>query len=1381
MMFVCTTIKLVGVDLVATQVLPLLASGEESTTVESVVEAVPTQAVTTVVTEEVIPAASKDSYSTEASSATETVTTVTIEESIPVIVNESTSIVQNTSVVAPPAVGKLEEAVEETVIPAESVEVVSKSTAIVSDEVEAPPSAETVTGIVETESTSAVVTLRKQIIDPVSNEVTDSKEYNVEIPDYALSPWWQRLITAISSRFSAFNASKFITSIGNSENITDESLRTAIEESGASCSHEQLEDIKAEAGVSEPGVLVRYLVFIRKTVKVVGVELVETQVLPLLASSGGSLVATADTTADASKETSVTATDSVVTAKPKEGWLTGLVRVVKAGAVAAGSTVVHASETAGGIVVKGVGAAGSAISSGATAVSGSVIHGAEYVGSAAVHGALSAGTAVSNVGESIGSTAKAVGGAVVDTGDKVIDVLFGHRSSSDGAEQVPVSAEKSVVEGEVVTTEAVFYVITVTRRVVDPDSGEIKELSEVDIEVPDFAVNCWWSRLVGWITLRNPSFDVSTFLKAVEEAPDCDDATIAAILESNGIQTSSDEWTALKTHVTKGKPDNFLQLFAVLKKAVKLVGVELVIDQVLRVFDAESGDDTNAGPKDATESSTTSTAKSEKSSWFSKVVRTVKTGVTTAVHVGESLGAAGIQTAKTAGTAALHALESAGDVVADGLEAAGTAVVSTAADAGEVISETTSKLLHTSRTPEPSASHVSATDDERAVTSTALAETSEVETATAAPVVTPELVEVTVVETIVTERVQTTDTILQEDKPTADVETPATKSVEVVTTTEAIIEAPSSAQESGKKPGWFSRMTQAVKKGAASVVPGRKTEEPKPRAVESPKTQPSIVKEVTETVTSAVTGLFPVASSENVSRDVPTTSVDEKSVVATREANYLSSRTESVELEADSQFGKEFANVTIEVVSQEETHEETQTQVDVAVTAERSAADEEARIVAEAIAAAQKKAADEEAAKAEAEKIAAGKKAADEARLKDEEARLVREAIAAAEQKAADEAEKAQQASAQAAEEAAAKQTEAELVAAAIAKAQAAEEEKRNIAESTRQEEARIVAEAIAKAASGSAEPAVSEDDAEKKAAAEEARLVAEAIANAGRAQPTATSYTTATRLGSAIERSAIRTTSSRDSFDFKSSPPRESPTAMAAPSMSQTGTFRGRVYEGVRSSSTGSRITTSPSHSPVPAPVVRSAADGPVVPISAVTGVVRATNPILDELLHAIQLLNSDDPSLTSLDIKDCKVLTPNLCGALAAGLATNTHLKDLNLANTKLQTSSAIEIATALRTNNTLETLNLESNAIAPAGIKALAESLESNSRLLELKLSNQKSPAGTDAEQAFARAMQKNNTLVKLGLLIRDVASRNSVDRAITRNKDIARKARLASTSS
>ncbi|KAI8807483.1 hypothetical protein BJ742DRAFT_811792 [Cladochytrium replicatum] len=131
-----------------------------------------------------------------------------------------------------------------------------------------------------------------------------------------------------------------------------------------------------------------------------------------------------------------------------------------------------------------------------------------------------------------------------------------------------------------------------------------------------------------------------------------------------------------------------------------------------------------------------------------------------------------------------------------------------------------------------------------------------------------------------------------------------------------------------------------------------------------------------------------------------------------------------------------------------------------------------------------------------------------------------------------------------------------------------------------------------------------------------------------------------------------------------------------------------------------------------------------------------------------------------------------------LASALANNTHLKHLNLSNTKLQTQTAIEIAEAMKTNRSLQVLNLEENQVGPAGIKALAEMLKENTSLLELRLAQQRNPFGTEAEQTLMESMQRNETLIRFTGQIRNAPSRNAVDRAITRNKELERKRRQAS---
>ncbi|KAL5033730.1 hypothetical protein BDV3_003395 [Batrachochytrium dendrobatidis] len=192
-------------------------------------------------------------------------------------------------------------------------------------------------------------------------------------------------------------------------------------------------------------------------------------------------------------------------------------------------------------------------------------------------------------------------------------------------------------------------------------------------------------------------------------------------------------------------------------------------------------------------------------------------------------------------------------------------------------------------------------------------------------------------------------------------------------------------------------------------------------------------------------------------------------------------------------------------------------------------------------------------------------------------------------------------------------------------------------------------------------------------------------------------------------------------------------------------------------------------------APTARSAEHGPPVPTSAITAAVRATNPILDEILHSLALINANDPLMTQMDIKDCNCFTVEHACVLGEALKQNTHLKSLVMSNSKIINQSAIDIARGLAKNTGIESVDLTGNNIGPAGMRALAEMLESNHTLLELKLDHQKSitSTGTDAEQAFARAMTKNNTLQKLAMQFRDAASRNQVDRAISRNKETARK--------
>ena len=76
-------------------------------------------------------------------------------------------------------------------------------------------------------------------------------------------------------------------------------------------------------------------------------------------------------------------------------------------------------------------------------------------------------------------------------------------------------------------------------------------------------------------------------------------------------------------------------------------------------------------------------------------------------------------------------------------------------------------------------------------------------------------------------------------------------------------------------------------------------------------------------------------------------------------------------------------------------------------------------------------------------------------------------------------------------------------------------------------------------------------------------------------------------------------------------------------------------------------------------------------------SGAVRAVNPIIENLLLSIKLLEDNDESLKNLDLKDVAVFRPSHGVMLAKALQQNTHIESLNLSNIQLQTSTAIEIA--------------------------------------------------------------------------------------------------------
>ena len=203
------------------------------------------------------------------------------------------------------------------------------------------------------------------------------------------------------------------------------------------------------------------------------------------------------------------------------------------------------------------------------------------------------------------------------------------------------------------------------------------------------------------------------------------------------------------------------------------------------------------------------------------------------------------------------------------------------------------------------------------------------------------------------------------------------------------------------------------------------------------------------------------------------------------------------------------------------------------------------------------------------------------------------------------------------------------------------------------------------------------------------------------------------------------------------------------------------------------------PSNSLVRKPTNRTLQDGPVVPVSQIQSSVGRINPVHDELLYTIDSCARNEASLTKIEIVDYQ-LTQNQVSALATALATNTHITTLILEGCGIQTAPGIQLAKALSAPTCrIEKLSLERNALGPQAMKELAKMVAVNQSLQDLRLGVQASisPMGLEAEQWFAESMQKNVQITKLHLVCKSAHCRDSVDRAVTRNKEMERKARLA----
>ncbi|CAI8038208.1 Tropomodulin-2 [Geodia barretti] len=162
-----------------------------------------------------------------------------------------------------------------------------------------------------------------------------------------------------------------------------------------------------------------------------------------------------------------------------------------------------------------------------------------------------------------------------------------------------------------------------------------------------------------------------------------------------------------------------------------------------------------------------------------------------------------------------------------------------------------------------------------------------------------------------------------------------------------------------------------------------------------------------------------------------------------------------------------------------------------------------------------------------------------------------------------------------------------------------------------------------------------------------------------------------------------------------------------------------------------------------------------------------------------AIESLQSDDPTLTELNLNNHTRLDPALISQLVEALHGNTHLKTLSLANIRFSEDHAKQLADVLRVNTSLTVLNLESNRITRKGIAAIMKALAENKEtvLTELRLANQYFSGGAGAESDIAKHLEKVTSIIRLGYNFTSPSIRTRIDRYVMRNTDLIRQKRAS----
>lgn len=162
---------------------------------------------------------------------------------------------------------------------------------------------------------------------------------------------------------------------------------------------------------------------------------------------------------------------------------------------------------------------------------------------------------------------------------------------------------------------------------------------------------------------------------------------------------------------------------------------------------------------------------------------------------------------------------------------------------------------------------------------------------------------------------------------------------------------------------------------------------------------------------------------------------------------------------------------------------------------------------------------------------------------------------------------------------------------------------------------------------------------------------------------------------------------------------------------------------------------------------------------------------------IQTVELLAKNDPALTEVNLNNIKHITRDTFKRLFEALKSNTKLKQISLCNVGLTDGPTTKLIEALKENSTLTTINLESNFLSGVMIRDLIEALLDKQTVLEFRACNQRPQIlGNRIEMDITKLVEKNNTLLRLGLNFDVPDARMRVAKHLQDNNDSLRLIRI-----